>query len=467
MITYNSTRGRDKNKSFRDVLLAGMASDGGLYVPDQWPKMDIEKLKHLSYTDLAFEVMYPFVEGSIDADDFKELINDTYDQNNFHHKDIAPLSKIRDNLYTLELFHGPTIAFKDFALQLLGRLFNHFLHIEQKNVTVVGATSGDTGSAAIEGCRICRNTDIFILFPEGRVSDVQRKQMTTIDAQNVHCLAIKGSFDDCQAIVKSLFADEDFNNKVGLSAVNSINWARIMAQIVYYFYAALHFPTGDNEISFVVPTGNFGNVYAAYCARQMGLPIKTLAIASNSNDILTRFFESGTMSKKDVQHTLSPSMDIQISSNFERYLYAILDGDSQRLLTLMDQFKTLGRFSLFAGPAARAHKEFKAFRADDAKTIMTIQDIYREIDMVIDPHTAVGMYGALQLAKDRKNGIVISLACASPAKFPEAVYEATGLFPALPEHLDGLMESEEHMTVLPNSLAKVKAYIQKHSKAAQ
>lgn len=453
MINYVSTRGHGP-EDFETVLLKGLAPDGGLYIPDTWPQIDLPALKDASYQNIAEAVMYPFVEGCIPRTDFRTIINDTYNKQIFRHPDVTPLKSLYPDLYLLELFHGPTIAFKDIALQLLGRLFDYVLHKKDQSVTIVGATSGDTGSAAIEGCRHSDRANIFILHPHGRVSDVQRRQMTTVNAPNVHNIALEGTFDDCQSMVKAMFNDPDFRARQNLSAVNSINWARIMAQIVYYVATIVRLDRTD--ISFVVPTGNFGNIYAAYAAKQMGLPIKTLAIATNRNDILTRFFETGTMRMEGVTPTLSPSMDIQISSNFERYLFDTLDRDPSVLTRLMQEFSQNGSFN-----ALGATSTFKAFRADDVQTIETIRTVYNNTGYTLDPHTAVGVFGALKL-KDNIDGPIVSLACAHPAKFPDAAQQATGEYPNLPDHLAHLFDLEEHVHVLPNDLKTVKSFINTH-----
>ncbi|MDB2682832.1 threonine synthase [Alphaproteobacteria bacterium] len=455
---YISTRGGGEPQTFEQVLLTGLAPDGGLYVPMTWPQLDLVSLKGKSYTEIAFAVMYPYVEGSIPENEFRAILEKTYA--NFRHEKVVPLHKLKDNLYTLELFHGPTIAFKDVALQLLGQLFDYVLTRRDEQITIVGATSGDTGSAAIEGCYHSDRTNIFILFPNGRVSDVQRKQMTTVDAPNVHCLAVEGTFDDCQSAVKEMFNDAQFRNEMNLSAVNSINWARIMAQIVYYVTTAIELDGQD--ITFVVPTGNFGNVYAAHCARQMGVPIKKLVIATNKNDILTRFFETGEMKMGGVDPTISPSMDIQISSNFERYLFDILGRDSEDLTSLMNQFKTTGHFVVPDETLQKALKGFRAGRANDEETLATIKQIHADHDYTLDPHTAVGMKVALERAAEEE-GAIISLACAHPAKFPDAVEKAIGSHPKLPEHLADLFEREEKLDILPNDLEKIQTFIKEKS----
>ncbi len=463
MIKYISTRGgQDSPKTFEEVLLAGLAPDGGLYVPDSWPSLDLASLKGKSYTETAEAVMYPFVEGCIPREDFRAIITRVYSPANFRSEHVAPLHHLvdyeQDKIYVMEQFHGPTIAFKDVALQLLGQLFDYVLTKNNEHITIVGATSGDTGSAAIEGGYKSDHIDIFILHPRGRVSDVQRKQMTTILADNVHNIALDGTFDDCQNMVKAMFADEDFRTSVNLSAVNSINWARIMAQIVYYVYCGLQLDAEEKPLSFVVPTGNFGNVFAAYCARQMGLPIEHLGISTNKNDILTRFFETGEMKITGAYATLSPSMDIQISSNFERYLYFLLDKDSDKLAELMKSFKETGSMILENEKMATARKEFMASRADDEQTLALIKECYDATDYVLDPHTAVGLEGAKQIAA-KTEGAIVLLATAHPAKFPDAVEKAIGQRPDLPEHLSDLFAREERMENLPDDLGVVQEFV--------
>lgn len=455
MIKYISTRGGGEPQTFEQVLLSGLAPDGGLYVPQTWPQIDVDSLKGQSYQDIAFAVMQPFVAGSIPDEDLRAIINETYAIDNFRNSDVVPLHHVKDNLYTLELFHGPTIAFKDVALQMLGRLFDYVLTKRDENVTIVGATSGDTGSAAIEGCYKSSRVNVFIMYPHGRVSDVQRRQMTTIDAPNVHNIALEGTFDDCQNLVKAMFNDPDFRNTQNLSAVNSINWARIMAQIVYYFTSALAL---DKPPVYVVPTGNFGNVFAAYCAQQMGLKIEQLAIATNRNDILTRFFETGTMDLRGVEASLSPSMDIQISSNFERYLFDLLGRDAQKLSALMQEFKETGVMSLPEDIMATARNQFKAFRASDDETIETMRSVYNETGYQLDPHTAVATKGAIEMM-DKTDAPVIALACAHAAKFPDAVVKATDKHPELPAHLSDLFDRQEYFTVMKNDLGTVQQFV--------
>ena len=463
MTSYISTRGGVSPQSFTDVLLQGLASDGGLFIPEEWPQLDLDKLRGLSgvpYADIAQHVITPFIGDDIMEKTLKRILGDVY-LKQFSHSCVAPLVQIAPNSWVLELFHGPTLAFKDYALQLLGALFDQVLSERGERVTIVGATSGDTGSAAIEACKGCKNIDIFILHPEGRTSEVQRRQMTTIQADNVHNIALQGTFDDCQSLVKAMFNDKKFRGDMNLSAVNSINWARIMAQIVYYVFAALSLGGPQRKISFAVPTGNFGNIYAAYAARKMGLPIQHLVIGSNRNDILTRFFETGAMKTGSVEPSLSPSMDIQISSNFERYLCDLLDRDTKSIAKLMNSFKEKGTFSIGSEYMTRARKQFEAHRCSDEQTRQMMAACYRETGYLLDPHTAVGLFAGLQVREDPTIPLV-ALACAHPAKFPDAVEKAVGFRPELPPHLADLYEREEFVTALPNSLAKVQDFVREN-----
>lgn len=463
MTNYISTRGGVPPQSFTDVLLQGLAPDGGLYIPEQYPTLDMDKMRQMAgvpYADIAYQVTAPFVGDAIPTDVYKSILKDVY-QRQFDHACVAPLVQIGPNAWVMELFHGPTLAFKDYALQLLGRLFDYILEKQGKRVTIIGATSGDTGSAAIEACKGCKNIDIFILHPEGRTSEVQRRQMTTIDAPNVHNIALKGTFDDCQNMVKAMFNDKKFSGDINMSAVNSINWARIMAQIVYYVTASVALGGPTRKVSFAVPTGNFGNVYAAYVARQMGVPMKRLIIGSNRNDILTRFFETGAMKSTNVEPSLSPSMDIQISSNFERYLCDLLGRDTTSIAKLMKSFKDKGSFSIGAEHMAKARKEFDAHRCTDSQTHQMMAACYSETGYILDPHTAVGLFAGLQVREDPSVPLV-ALGCAHPAKFPDAVEKAIGIRPELPPHLADLYERKEHVTALPNDLAKVQDFVRKN-----
>ncbi len=472
MSKFISTRGHTKTdgaKSFEDVLLTGLAPDGGLYVPEVWPSFSEAELRDLAgkpYIDVASAVMWPFVEGSIDRADFDKIVAETYSREVFDHQSVTPLVQLNSKLWLMELHRGPTIAFKDVALQMLGRLFDHVLKKRGERVTIVGATSGDTGSAAIEGCKACDNVDVFILHPAGRVSDVQRKQMTTIDAPNVFNLAIEGTFDDCQNAVKDMFNDHDFRGEMNLSAINSINWARIMAQIVYYFTTALALGAPDKKISFSVPTGNFGNVFAAHCARKMGLPIDKLIISTNKNDILTRFFETGEMKMDGVDATLSPSMDIQISSNFERYLFELFDRDDAKLREAMETFKSTGTFKVGDNLLALAQNDFLAHRCDDEGTLGIIRDCYADTGEILDPHTAVGLSAALDY-QDKVDTPIVSLACAHAAKFPDAVEKAVGIRPPLPAKMADLFERKEIVTNLPNDLGEIQSFVRDNARVSK
>ena len=455
---YISTRGQAPILPFDDVLLTGLARDGGLYLPESWPAVsaaDFDALQELSYADLALRIMRPFIAGTIDDDALGALVTDSYKD---FGDDPAPIKDLGGNLYLMELFHGPTLAFKDYALQVLGRLFDHVLKQRNQRVTIVGATSGDTGSAAIEACRDRDSIDIFILHPKGRVSDVQRRQMTTVPSSNVYNIAVEGTFDDCQDLVKAMFNDQPFRDRHNLSAVNSINWARIMAQIVYYFYAALQVRKGAGDVAFAVPTGNFGNVFAGYAATQMGLPVTQLVVGSNSNDILTRFFESGAMTMLPVTPTISPSMDIQISSNFERLMFDLYGRDGAKTAEAMESFREKREITMEDAAWQQARKLFEGARFDDAATKDVIRQVYEECGELLDPHSAVGVAAARAVRRDASVPMV-ALATAHPAKFPVAVEEATGLTPALPDRLADLFERSERYENQPNDLLSLQRYI--------
>ncbi len=455
---YISTRGQAPKLGFIDVMLTGLATDGGLYVPETFPSLstsDLDDMKTMSYTDIAFKVMWPFVEGEITEAELRQIISETYET--FHHDDILPFHHLTETHQIMELFHGPTLAFKDVALQFLGRMFDYALEKRNQKITIVGATSGDTGSAAIEACRDRDNIDIFILHPHNRVSDVQRKQMTTILSDNVHNIAIEGSFDDCQNMVKAMFNDHDFRNEVSLSAINSINWARILAQVVYYVYASVKLSKEGKPVSFTVPTGNFGNIFAGYVAKQMGAPIGRLIIASNRNDILHRFTQTGEMKKNGVEPSLSPSMDIEISSNFERLLFALCDCDGAKVADYMKAFQETGVFSLSDGVMDKLHRDFASGRKDDAEITDIIRDAYQKYDYVLDPHTAVGVGVADDVTQQGE--MMVTLATAHPAKFPDAVKTATETHPELPAWLGDLFDRPEKMDVLPNATEQVMSYV--------
>ncbi len=443
--------------------MSGLAPDGGLYVPESWPQLDWAALtsrKH-SYVDVAEAVIAPFLEPDIAPADLRAILEDTYGKAVFNTPEVTPVVNLDNQTGVMELFHGPTLAFKDVALQFLGRLFDHVLEKTGDHLTIIGATSGDTGSAAIEACRDRDNITVFILHPHNRTSAVQRRQMTTVLADNIHNIALEGTFDDCQSMVKAMFNDADMKKHLKISAINSINWARIIAQTVYYVYACLN----HGPLSFAVPTGNFGNIYAAYVAKKMGAPVRDLIIGSNRNDILTRFFEYGEMRQETVVPSHSPSMDIQISSNFERYLFDLLDGDTNAVADVMDRFVKTGVYSVPADKLEKARAQFHAYRCDDVQTVQSIKQVQGQFNMVIDPHTAVGASALFQhRAKTGKADRTVILACAHPAKFPAVVKDALGLDVGLPPTLADLFTREERLQVLDNKIADVKQYIIEKSK---
>lgn len=458
---YISTRGEAPALDFADVLLTGLASDGGLYVPQELPKFSAETIASwagLSYAELAFKVMHPFVEGCIDDADLKRMIDETYAV--FNHAAVAPLVEIDSNEWVLELFHGPTLAFKDFALQLLGRLMDHVLEQRGERLVIMGATSGDTGSAAIEGCRKSKNLDIFILHPYQRVSEVQRRQMTTVLADNVFNIAVEGNFDDCQSMVKQSFADQSFLNGGKLGAVNSINWARIMAQIVYYFSAALAVGGPHRPVAFSVPTGNFGDIFAGYLAKQMGLPITQLVVATNRNDILHRVISGNDMSKQELVHTLSPSMDIMVSSNFERLLFDVYGRDGAEIRNLMARFKS-EPVQLDPKRWESVRELFDSHAATDDDTCDTIREVFDATGYLLDPHTAIGVRAARACRRDAAVPM-ITLATAHPVKFPEPITRVGLKSPQLPAHMADLFEREERYTVLKNDLGVVQQFVADH-----
>lgn len=462
---YISTRGQAPALSFEEAILTGLASDGGLYIPEQLPtfsKEEIASWAGLSYQDLAFNIISPFVDGEIPDADLRGIIEEAYAS--FRHKAIAPLVQTAHNEWILELFQGPTLAFKDFALQFLGHLLDYVLKKRDKKVVVIGATSGDTGSAAIEGCQRCDNIDIFILHPHQRVSEVQRRQMTTVQSVNVHNIALHGNFDDCQNMVKASFADQSFlpDNRQ-LVAVNSINWARIMAQIVYYFYAGLAVGSPHREVGFSVPTGNFGDIFAGYLAKKMGLPINQLIVATNSNDILHRCLSQNDHSKQDLIHTLSPSMDIMVSSNFERLLFDLYGRDGDEIRQLMENFKS-GTMTLSQEAIDQAAELFSSYRLDDDGMIEVIRDVFDNCGYLLDPHTAIGVQAA-RAERKRTDLPMICLATAHPAKFPEAVRKAgQSEDPALPHHMADLFDRPEDYQILDNDLSKVQQFVKDHTR---
>jgi len=462
---FISTRGDAPVLSFEEVVLAGLAQDGGLYVPETLPSFTQEEIAgwaDLNYQELAFEIISPFVDGEIADEDLKAIIDKAYVS--FRHDAIAPLVQTGHNEWVLELFQGPTLAFKDFALQFLGHLLDFILAKHNKKVVVMGATSGDTGSAAIEGCRRCENIDIFILHPHQRVSDVQRRQMTTVLADNVFNIALEGNFDDCQNMVKASFRDQSFlPDGRQLVAVNSINWARIMAQIVYYFYSGLALGAPQRSVSYSVPTGNFGDIFAGYLAKQMGLPIEQLIIATNVNDILHRCISDNDHSKQQLEHSLSPSMDIMVSSNFERLLFDLYGRNGAAIKQLMAEFED-GSMVLNDDSLSAARQLFSSARFDDAATLQLIQDVYQRCEYLLDPHTAIGVAAA----RDKRWSTttpMVCLATAHPAKFPDAILKASSdlgadiIEPRLPQHMSDLFKKEERYTVLPDDIAAVQSFI--------
>ncbi|RBI68493.1 threonine synthase [Vreelandella sulfidaeris] len=455
---YVSTRGQAPALSFEEVVLTGMASDGGLYVPETLPEFSHEELAEmagLSYAEIAFRVMKPFVNGEIDDATFRSIVTEAYAT--FNHDAVVPLKQLDANHFLLEQFHGPTLAFKDVALQLLGRLLDHFLKKRGERAVIMGATSGDTGSAAIEGCRHCDNLDIFILHPHNRVSEVQRRQMTSVLANNVFNIAIEGNFDDAQAMVKASFADQTFLNGTRLLAVNSINWARIMAQIVYYVASGVALGAPHREVSFCVPSANFGNVFAGYMAYKMGLPVKQFIIATNANDILHRTLTDNDFSKKELAATLAPSMDIVVSSNFERLLFDAYDRDGLAVAALLERFQQEPT-ALADAPLAKLREKFSSYSVDDATILEVIRDAHKRTGEMLDPHTATG-YRAAERARADQSTPMITLATAHPAKFAEAVVKAGFPGVPLPPHMEDLIEREERYTVLPAELAAVQQYV--------
>lgn len=467
-MNYISTRGGDGPLGYEETLLSGLARDGGLFVPSEWPQISRDEwlsLKGKPYAEVAGFIMGKYTSGDVPQDELQAMVNDTYA--GFTDPDIAPLKDIGNNIHICELFHGPTIAFKDYAMQFLSRAFDRALAARGKRAVILGATSGDTGSAALEAFQGRDFVDVFILFPDGRVSPIQQRQMTSVDADGVYAVAVDGDFDDCQDIVKELFRDLDFRDRVGLSAINSINWARLMPQIVYYVTSALALGAPDRDVAFAVPTGNFGNIFAGYAAKQMGLPISTLICASNRNDILTRFFETGVMERKSVEPSLSPSMDIQVSSNFERLLFELLGRDADAVKAAMAGFAETGRFDVPEELLSKAHQLFQAWRLDDDGTLEEIARTKDETGMVLDPHSAVGVYAARQARAEKTvdaDTPIVALACAHPAKFPDAVAKAVGTHPQLPAHLADLMERDERIMHISNASADVAAMVETHKR---
>ena len=454
---YVSTRGAAPELTFEEAMMTGLARDGGLYVPDVIPTLsqdDIAAMAGQSYEEIAFTVMRPFIGNTFTDDEFRGLIEAAYA--GFNHAARAPLKQLDSNHFLLELFHGPTLAFKDFAMQLIGQMFQASLTRSGKRITIVGATSGDTGSAAIEAFRGLENVDVFILFPHGRVSEVQRRQMTTPVESNVHALAMDGDFDDCQAALKDMFNDFEFRDGVNLAGVNSINWGRVLAQVVYFFSSAVSLGAPHRPVSFTVPTGNFGDIFAGYIAKRMGLPVEQLIIATNQNDILHRTLETGAQVKEGVTPSISPSMDIQVSSNFERALFEAYGRDGAVVAEQMDELKAKGAFTVSQGAIDMLRDTFASGRASEEETYGTIKTELLLSGELICPHTAV----AVTVAGDHLGATpMITLATAHPAKFPAAVEKATGLHPQLPPHMADLFERDERVTRVPNDLTALQTLI--------
>ena len=455
---YVSTRGEAPVLSFGEAMLTGLARDGGLYVPETIPTLSADEIASLggvSYEEAAFRVMRPFVGDTFTDAEFRKAIDAAY--KGFGHTARAPLVQLAPNHFLLELFHGPTLAFKDFAMQLIGQLFQIALAREGKRVTIVGATSGDTGSAAIEAFRGLDNVDVFILFPEGRVSDVQRRQMTTPSEENVHALALKGDFDDCQARLKDMFNHFEFRDSVGLAGVNSINWARVLAQVVYYFTSAVSLGAPHRKVSFTVPTGNFGDIFAGYIAKRMGLPIDKLVVATNQNDILHRCLTTGQYETTGVKPSISPSMDIQVSSNFERALFDAYGRDGKAIAQLMSELSEQGGFNVSQGALETLRDLYDSGRVSEEQTLATIARMHKTTGELLCPHSAVGV--AVAEAKRDAAVPMITLATAHPAKFPDAVENAAGIRPGLPERMADLFSRPERVTSVPNDLAQLEAVV--------
>ena len=461
---YISTRGKAKVKNFIDVATSGLASDGGLYMPENIPHFSIDEIKswkNISYNELAFKIFKPFVDNEIDDEDLKKIIANSY--KNFATDEVTKIIELEKNIYVQELFHGPTLAFKDVALQFLGQLQDYILTKQNQDIVIIGATSGDTGSAAIYGVKDCKHVKIFMLHPHQRVSEIQRCQMTSVISENVFNLAVESNFDDCQSMVKDMFQNDEFMHGLKLSAVNSINWARIMAQIVYYFQASLKLTGAEEEISFSVPSGNLGDVFAGYIAKKMGLPVKTLMVSTNKNDILHRFFKQNDYSKKGVSPTVAPSMDIQISSNFERLLFLEHNCNSSIISEMMDDFNSssTGKLKVAEDVYNNIAQTFKSSSLDDEGIKREIERVYEKYSYVVCPHTATGTKAAEEMKEDGQK--VVVLATASPAKFPDVVKESINVHPELPNDLSDLLSREEKYEKMPNNIDQIKNYIYQNS----
>ena len=454
---YISTRGKAPELGFEDVLLSGLANDGGLYIPKEWPKLDYKELPTTSYSEQAAYVIYPFVKGFLSYEELNDIASQAY--SHFPSKEAIRLKEVEKGNYLLELFHGPTLAFKDFAMLLLAQFFETSLSKKNKSITILGATSGDTGSAAIEAFKNNKHCTVFILFPKGRVSEIQRKQMTTVDSASIYPIEVDGTFDDCQNLVKHLFQNLEFKEEVSLGAINSINWARVAAQIVYYFSTFQQLQS--NRVSFSVPTGNFGDVLAGWVAKKMGLPIDKLIVATNDNDILDRAISNGDYFQEEVKATTSPSMDIQISSNFERLLFESLDRDPEKLRNLFNELKENNGFRIGNDTLTYIRNDFKSGKASEEKVKDTISRIYKASNIILDPHTAVGFYAsASELNFDVP---MVNLGTAHPAKFSKAVIDAIGFEPEIPDRLKNIINKKERFTQLENNSEALISFIRKHS----
>ena len=454
---YISTRGKAPELGFEDVLLSGLANDGGLYIPKEWPKLDYKELPTTSYSEQAAYVIYPFVKGFLSYEELNDIASQAY--SHFPSKEAIRLKEVEKGNYLLELFHGPTLAFKDFAMLLLAQFFETSLSKKNKSITILGATSGDTGSAAIEAFKNNKHCTVFILFPKGRVSEIQRKQMTTVDSASIYPIEIDGTFDDCQNLVKHLFQNLEFKEEVRLGAINSINWARVAAQIVYYFSTFQQLQS--NRVSFSVPTGNFGDVLAGWVAKKMGLPIDKLIVATNDNDILDRAISNGDYFQEEVKATTSPSMDIQISSNFERLLFESLDRDPEKLRNLFKELKENNGFRIGNDTLTYIRNDFKSGKASEEKVKDTISRIHKASNIILDPHTAVGFYAsASELNFDVP---MVNLGTAHPAKFSKAVIDAIGFEPEIPDRLKNIINKKEKFTQLENNSETLISFIRKHS----
>ncbi len=458
---YISTRGKSAPINFEKCLINGLAPDGGLYIPEKWPKFSSQTLiemKHLSYEELAKKIIIPFVGDSFSEFELNNIVYKAY--NNFEKKEKCLLKKINEKLFLLELFHGPTLAFKDFAMQIISQMFELTLSKNNNNINIIGATSGDTGSAAVEAFKNKKNVNLFILFPKGRISNIQRRQMTTSSSKNINAIMIDGDFDDCQNIVKSIFQDFSFKERMKISGINSINWARILAQVVYYFYSSFKVSSYNEKTTFCVPSGNFGNIFAGYVAKKLGLSIEHLITATNRNDILNRVVKTGVYKKGKVHKTMSPSMDIQISSNFERLLFELFERNHKITQKLMTDLKRDGKFLIESDMLKKLNKHFKSGVSSEKETKKTLKDTFTKMNELVCPHTAVGLKVSHEYLKDLSfNTKVISLATAHPAKFPEAVFESTGKIPNLPNRIKDIMNKKENYFEMNNSVDDIKKFI--------